>query len=117
MCTYESKARSQPLKGGVFLYEKEGTYFGICVRAALPLVSTVNAGTEVSKAGHSVARTGRHMATGTSHVMHKTFAHRTTGSANRVTTKRTTKMVTHRSVGHGQMGTANRSGTHPTGGR
>ena len=85
--------------------------------AALPLVSAVNPGTEVSKAGHSVARTSRHMATGTSHVMHKTFAHHTTGSANRVITKRTTKMVTHRSVGHGQMGTANRSGTHPTGGR
>ena len=66
----------------------------------VPLVSAVSPGAEVSKTGHSVVRTGRHMATGTSHVMHKkTFAHRTTGSANRVTTKRTTKMVRHRSVG------------------
>jgi hypothetical protein len=59
--------------------------------ASLPLVSAVNSGAEVSKAGHSVARTSRHMATGTSHIMHKGFAHRTTGSANRVTTKRTKK--------------------------
>jgi len=97
--------------------KKSALTLAFVLGAALPLVSALNPGTEVSKAGHSVTKTSRHMATGTSHVMHKTFAHRTTGSANRVTTKRTTKMVTHRSVGHGQMGTANRSGTHPTGGR
>ena len=97
--------------------KKSALTLAFVLGAALPLVSAVNPGTEVSKAGHSVARTSRHMATGTSHVMHKTFVHRTTGSANRVTTKRTTKMVTHRSVRHGQMGTANRSGTHQTVGR
>ena len=97
--------------------KKSALTLAFVLGAALPLVSAVSPGTEVSKAGHSIVRTSRHMATGTSHVMHKTFAQDTTGSANRVTTKRTTKMVTHRSMGHGQMATANRSGPHPTVGR
>jgi hypothetical protein len=97
--------------------KKSALTLAFVLGATLPLISAVNPGTEVNKVGDSVARTSRHMATGTSHIMHKTFTHRTTGSANRVTTKRSTKMVTHRSVGHGQTGTANRSGPHQTVGR